>query len=817
MIQVEAVKITELRGIRELTLEPRRRNFLVFGPNGSGKSGVVDAIQFGLTGEISRLTGKGTGGLTVQKHAPHVDRRDDPAAAEVSLTLYFSDLDKTAVLTRNVKTAKTFTLTPDDVAARAILKEVARHPELTLSRREIIKYILVEAGERSKEIQELLKLEEIDTVRRVLKTASNKVTIAYSAAQKDTVNAADALRRHLDVKVLAAEDILAAVNAKRQVLGLPKIDELAADTVLNAGVAEGAPQVAFNKATAIRDLDALRKVQEGFDGLGAGEVAAILADIETLEGDPALLEAIRQRSFVERGLALVDGRSCPLCDVEWEDEEHLRTHLQTKLTKSEQAEAVQKHLLDYAAVIAGHVQRITALLAPVHALALSESPAEFAGGLAAWTDDLTAFAQCLTTAEDVLGQKTRFEQGWLAVPASLAAGSAALVAAIQGKPDQSVSIAAHSFLTLAQDRLNSYRQARRAEKRAKDAAEVGKLTYATYCDVAEEHLTALYADVENDFSNFYREINDDDEGEFKAKFEPAEGKLDLEVAFYDRGMFPPGAYHSEGHQDGMGVCLYLALMKRLLGSRFRFAVLDDIVMSIDQNHRKKFCRLLKAHFPDTQFIITTHDKVWAKQMQTEGLVEPESGMAFHRWNVQTGPIFDQITEVWDQIEGDLAKNDVATAASRLRRHLEYIAGEVADQLGAKPSYRADLSYDLGDFLPAVIDRQGKLLTLAAKSANNWQDEDVKAKVEAMKTARSETLRKCGGEQWVINSAIHYNEWASFTKGEFRAVVEVFKALLLQFRCSKVGCESWLYVMPRKGEPEVLRCHCMALNLNLRPK
>src|SRR2546429_4550729 len=27
-------------------------------------------------------------------------------------------------------------------------------------------------------------------------------------------------------------------------------------------------------------------------------------------------------------------------------------------------------------------------------------------------------------------------------------------------------------------------------------------------------------------------------------------------------LFPPGAYHSEGHQDSMGVCRYLALMKR---------------------------------------------------------------------------------------------------------------------------------------------------------------------------------------------------------------------------------------------------------------
>ena len=110
-----------------------------------------------------------------------------------------------------------------------------------------------------------------------------------------------------------------------------------------------------------------------------------------------------------------------------------------------------------------------------------------------------------------------------------------------------------------------------------------------------------------------------------------------------------------------------------------------------------------------------------------------------------------------------------------------------------------------------------MLKLAAKSANDWKDDEAKAKVEAMKTARAEILTKCGGEQWVINKAVHYNDWASFTKAEFRAVVEAFKVLLLQFRCQKAGCESWLYVTPRKGDPEVLRCRCMGTNLNLKPK
>ena len=568
MIQVEAVRIVEFRGIREMNLTFGRKNFVIFGPNGSGKSGVVDAIQFGLTGEITRLSGKGTQGLSVQKHGPHVDLRNDPAAAEVSLTLYFPELDKTAVLTRNVKTAKRFTLAPDNPAARAAVEEAALHPELTLSRREIIKYILLEASQRSTEIQALLKLEEIGKTRGVLKTASNRVTSAYTMTRQNTENAAKALRCHLDIDVLTPGGILSVVNPQRLLLGLPPITQLGMGTVLDAGDGDSGPQPAFNKATAIRDLDALEDTREGFDTLGATEAEAILGDIARLGGDPALLNVLRQRSFLERGLDLVDGPRCPLCDMDWHDEEHLTAHLRAKLKTSEQADIVQDRLLANAAVIAGHARRVAALVAPVRAIATSERQTQFAGDLAAWTDDLTAFADCVTTPENVLGQKTRFEQDWLAAPSSLADDISRLAAAVRRKPDQNALATAHSFLAVARDRLNSHYEAERAERRAKRTAETGRLAYTTYCELAEQNLSALYAAVESEFSAFYREINGDNEGSFKANLEPVESKLDLAVAFYDRGMFPPGAYHSEGHQDGMGVCLYLSLMSYLLGARF---------------------------------------------------------------------------------------------------------------------------------------------------------------------------------------------------------------------------------------------------------
>ena len=101
----------------------------------------------------------------------------------------------------------------------------------------------------------------------------------------------------------------------------------------------------------------------------------------------------------------------------------------------------------------------------------------------------------------------------------------------------------------------------------------------------------------SEFRSYHRDINGDDESKFEAQLTPSLGKLGFEVDFYGKGFFPPGAYHSEGHQDGMGLCLYLALMKHLLGDKFTFAVLDDVLMSVDAGHRREVCTYLGPNFP----------------------------------------------------------------------------------------------------------------------------------------------------------------------------------------------------------------------------
>ncbi|MCK1655583.1 hypothetical protein IVA88_29760 [Bradyrhizobium sp. 149] len=44
--------------------------------------------------------------------------------------------------------------------------------------------------------------------------------------------------------------------------------------------------------------------------------------------------------------------------------------------------------------------------------------------------------------------------------------------------------------------------------------------------------------MQQDFSTFYRLVIEDDEGEFTAMLSPSACKLDLDVNFYERGLYP---------------------------------------------------------------------------------------------------------------------------------------------------------------------------------------------------------------------------------------------------------------------------------------
>ncbi len=202
-------------------------------------------------------------------------------------------------------------------------------------------------------------------------------------------------------------------------------------------------------------------------------------------------------------------------------------------------------------------------------------------------------------------------------------------------------------------------------------------------------------------------------------------------------------------------------------------------------------------------------------MKSAGLVTSKTSVVFHSWTIDTGPLVESNEEIWDEISAALDKGKVESAAAALRHHLEYASRHLADQLGAQPQFRADGDYDLGELLPSVLSRKDKLLRKATNAARSWGNDSEKELAVEHGTSLSGSMGASTVEQWALNKAVHYNAWANFGKKDFEPVVVTFRELLDRFRCEK--CDSWLYVTPKRGTLESLRCGCAKINFNLKPK
>ncbi len=816
MIRIDKIHIKEFRGIRELTLELKGQNFAACGPNGTGKSGIVDAIEFALTGNISRLAGAGTGGLSVRAHGPHVDSRNKPEAASVTLDVTIPSLgNKKAQIHRTVKSASAPEIRPADKGVIAAFESVNLHPEFVLSRRELIRYVLSEPGQRSKEVQSLLRLDDIEKLRGVLQKIANACTKDLPGLERAEKDAITNLLAALDAEQLSKKSVLDAVNPRRELLGLPPLTDLDASTSVKDGLASTTASAPGRvpKVQAAADLAILREALLALQA-AAFKQACSTADANSanLGKEAENLNGLSRESLLKSALEMYDGTACPVCDTPFEPDA-FTGHLARKLA----------HLEDVSKQRAALETELKPILDVLHAAGTAlNTIIDHAGTLSPKVD-----AGALIEFRTVL--RGRYLQLQKLLPlddtrAVLAAAHSvpnmgpsleALATAIAAIPEPTKQDAARDFLVLAQERLETYRTARLKLATGKVRAERATKVLTSYGTTTTTALEKIYKDVETAFASYYRKINEEDEKAFTAQLLPSFGKLGFDVDFYGRGHFPPGAYHSEGHQDGMGLCLYLALMSHLLGPNFTFAVLDDVLMSVDAGHRRQVCTLLKEMFPNTQFIFTTHDEIWLRHMKSEGLIKPRDFAHFRTWTVDFGPMEWDDRDVWAELEGYLAKNDVRSAAALLRHYLEHFAKEACDRLRANVEFRGDAQFMLGDLLPNATSSLGALLSKAKAAANSWNQKEIVERISAIEAVFGEAKTKTGYENWQINTAVHFNEWADLKKEDFAPVISAFRAFTSAFGCKT--CNEMYFVAPDRGKKEAIRCGCGLLNLNLLQK
>lgn len=317
-------------------------------------------------------------------------------------------------------------------------------------------------------------------------------------------------------------------------------------------------------------------------------------------------------------------------------------------------------------------------------------------------------------------------------------------------------------------------------------------------------LAELYDEIKDRFVGLYAELHEH-EPAFDAELRPSGPGLEFKVDFLGRGVHPPHALHSEGHQDSMGICLYLALAERLTAGTIDLIMLDDVMMSVDVDHRRALAKLLATRFPHRQLVITTHDRTWANQLRTEGVVVAKCSLHFSDWDVESGPRVLEEKGLWDRIGVDLASGDVPAAAHRLRRGAEDFFAEICDGLEARVRFRASSRLELGDLVPAAMSRYKELVRLGKSAAQSWGDDATMERLGELDSVGSQIFTRTQVEQWAINDNVHYNRWADFIREDFQPVIEAFQDLFDVFRCS--DCETLVRVATTDAKPSGVTCHC----------
>ena len=679
-MKILSLIINNVRGIRELELVPAGNNLIVWGPNGSGKSGVIDAIEFLFSGRISRLVGEGTRGITLLNHGRHIDV--DRNLVNVEAEVEVDGISNTVTVSRSMEHPGEFNC-PD--SARPYLAEAIRmasRGQMCLTRRAILEFIVAESGTRADRLQTLMNIGNLERLRRVLGTANQQAIANYRVAVGVRDSHTDVLMRLLPEDEIEEEEdaLLVFINRQRTELGASHLENL------DGGSARSqVPPPAGHERQSVFSTVVFRAATETLLALVNAEQrarrlearTALAAHFASLEQDPGLAAARDSYVVLRGGLSLIheDTTVCPLCDSVWGPGE-LLAHVRNKHDQAVEGRRVEGLISAATATLSEDtVKAKESLLAALAEIAKAEETA-FANSdrillsewLARLIDDetslqdrariielcseATAGVDTVSSPPDTLELLERVKSASVVVGDSIDPKLSAwdTLGRIENAQIEIVNAG-----TVVQEKL-------RVQQRA---------TYllGSYLSNRDSVLEALWSDIAVRFSELYCYLHPEETDTFAAAIDHEDAGIIIGVDFFGRGSHPPQALHSEGHQDSMGLCLFLALQEQLDPAGSALCVLDDVVMSVDSGHRRLICGMIREKYPDKQFIITTHDRNWMQQMKQRQVASPDNIVRFTSWSPEAGPVVHLETDHWGQIYRQIEDENIESAASTLREDL----------------------------------------------------------------------------------------------------------------------------------------------------
>ncbi|HYC50251.1 MAG TPA: AAA family ATPase [Gemmatimonadaceae bacterium] len=695
MLRIKRLYPKHCRGIVDgPALEFGTGGLILCGDNGTGKSSYIDALEKVLTGRCSSLD-TGDLGISWAKQGANLLSKAGP---EVELVLFDGGKESTITLdTDRAKLSKQL---------RAWLAAACKHSFL-LRRRSMLRFVESKPADRYKAIEEFLNLQEFQRVESRLRGAKDHFATLVSSETGKARQVEQTLRNGLGLPGTSALDEPSVVAKLSSVLAAASMSELESVSALPQRVRDLDAAIAELGNTEVlqRLYGLLQLCRDLPDGSSAAEARQAYGQAQVLRDEIAAHVVGHFNGDVLQGalawLREDELSSCPVCEQ--------------PVREPEFSERIAARLAENARLLAAEDELRRAREAFVVSVgewldrlkALKEKWKEVAGG------DFPASAQALGELCKRLKREHRTAQNGEVVGADLsewdthdlAAVRSLLIAETEAALRDKPTTERHRALLSARALLGSVEvqwplwrelleQARESDGLAKQFSRLVDHAEAARKSTVQSLMERVAA-VANEY---YQRIHPNEKlGNPRLKItQRGTASIALESEFHGEVGDPRGRY-SEGHVDSLGLCLFLAI-RRLHHTQekdFALLVLDDVLHSVDGDHRSATAKLIFDEFRDHQIVVTTHDRMWFENLKVASKGREARQYRFAGWALGTGPQFgDHLSDYeWLQSKAGAAAipADRVIKAGRL---LEETLQNLCDRLSVAVPFRLRGDYSI---------------------------------------------------------------------------------------------------------------------------
>ena len=698
-VKIKKISIKAFRGIPDIEMEIDGKSLLLRGENGTGKSSIVDAIEFFFTGKVSHL--EGVRGLSLRRHGPHVNFTSDDVRVEITFN------------PGNISLVRAFSSEPFPPDQFSDYFQVTQKGTFILRRSQILEFIMSQPAERFRAIGSIIGIEPLDNVELGMMRLRDELSGKVDYEGEEVKRLIKDLSDILGIAITNVADVLPALNKKLQEANLPPIESLEkVDEYLEERF------MTIKRDKNIDEIETINKISETINKPFISpkiidDLQNINESIKSLLSNEARIE-FYVADLLESGRKIIEQEKmdvCPLCEQKIDREKvlsRIEERLNTFQNLSDKAAEVRRYL-------ASIIENMRRILDKLRSTASEiESLPEFSKEKEVLKDKLKLLSDSIEKVESAGNLKNEIP---IQEIRQLKEEINKLVESISEKSSQ---ILGKIGLTDEEKKiLEVIRLIEQVRIKVQDLLKVSsklqiyqrylgyaEKIYNTFSDIKKSKIQEIYNIIQGNIEKFYLMLHPN-EPHRNIRLMVAFGRrasTELKIESFGRSGEDPRALTSEGHLDSLGLCIFLAFIKKF-NKGCPLVILDDVVTTIDASHRHKIAELLLKEFGDYQLIITTHDGIWYEQlvnMQRALNVQGNfKNMEIIAWSVDTGPIIKPFKLRWEKIQDKLRNHDKTGAGNQCRVYLEWLLKEICEQLEVPIPYKRSGKYTVIDlFDPA---------------------------------------------------------------------------------------------------------------------